>query len=177
MERSIRNVTTEPFMRKEGQSLLARLADLELKVKEKTQIARALKDEEAKKSEVSNKIKAELSRHTGERDYLLGEHKKASEDFKSKYGNKPSSINEKDAMSGLAQMDAARYTQLMTDLAMGGGDTAAPEWANLNFLERLPMESTISDPKALLMDEINKLRQEKSDFAGELEKAQSLLKL
>ncbi len=36
LERSIRNVTTEPFMRKEGQSLLARLADLELKVKEKT---------------------------------------------------------------------------------------------------------------------------------------------
>ena len=177
LERSIRNVTTEPFMRKEGQSLLARLADLELKVKEKTQIARALKEEEAKKSEVSNKLKSELSRYTGERDYLLGEHKKASEDFKSKYGNKPSSINEKDAMSGLAQMDAARYTQLMTDLAMGGGDTAAPEWANLNFLERLPMESTISDPKALLMDEINKLRQEKSDFAGELEKAQSLLKL
>lgn len=27
------------------------------------------------------------------------------------------------------------------------------------------------------MDEINKLRQEKSDFAGELEKAQSLLRL
>ena len=35
LERSIRNVTTEPFMRKEGQSLLARLADVELKVKEK----------------------------------------------------------------------------------------------------------------------------------------------
>jgi len=66
---------------------------------------------------------------------------------------------------------------MMTDLAMGGGDTAAPEWANLNFLERLPTSSTLSDPKAQLMDEINKLRQEKSDFASELEKAQSLLKL
>lgn len=68
-------------------------------------------------------------------------------------------------------MDAARYTQMMTDLAMGGINSAAPEWANLNFLERLPMEATLSDPKAQLMDEINKLRQEKSDFAGELEKA------
>lgn len=86
LERSIRNVTTEPFMRKEGQSLLARLADLELKVKEKTQIARALKDEEGKKSEVSSKLKSELSKLTGERDYLLGEHKKASEYFKGKVG-------------------------------------------------------------------------------------------
>ena len=176
LERSIRNVTTEPFMRKEGQSLLARLADLELKVKEKTQISKALKEEEAKKSEISAKIKAELSRNTGERDYLLGEHKKASEDFKGKVGSK-NSISENDAMSGLQQMDAARYTQMMTDLAMGGTNTAAPEWANLNFLERLPIEATISDPKAQLMDEINKLRQEKSDFAGELEKAQSLLRL
>ena len=87
-------------MRKEGQSLLARLADLELKVKEKSQISKALKEEEARKSEVSAKIKAELSRHTGERDYLLGEHKKASEDFKGKIGSK-NSISENDAMSGL----------------------------------------------------------------------------
>jgi hypothetical protein len=45
-------------------------------------------------------LKAELSRNTGERDYLLGEHKKASEDFKGKVGQK-SNISEKDAMSGL----------------------------------------------------------------------------
>ncbi len=57
-------------------------------------------------------------------------------------------------------MDAARYTQMMTELAMGGTNTADPEWPNLNFLERLPMEATLSDPKAQLMDEINKLRQE-----------------
>lgn len=50
-------------MRKEGQSLLARLADVELKVKEKTQIAKALKEEESKKAEVNSKVKAELSRH------------------------------------------------------------------------------------------------------------------
>jgi hypothetical protein len=29
----------------------------------------------------------------------------------------------------------------------------------------------LNDPKAQLLDEINKLRQEKSDFASELEKA------
>ena len=80
--------------------MLARLADLELKVKEKTQIAKALKDEESKKSEVSAKVKAELSRFTGERDYLLGEHKKASEDFKGKVGSK-ASISENDVVSGL----------------------------------------------------------------------------
>ena len=68
-------------------------------------------------------------------------------------------------------MDATRYSQLMTDLAMGGANNAAPAWASLQFLERLPVESTLNDPKAQLMDEINKLRQEKSDFASELEKA------
>jgi hypothetical protein len=39
LERTIRNVTAEPFMRKEGQSMNARMAELELKVKEKTRIA------------------------------------------------------------------------------------------------------------------------------------------
>lgn len=59
-----------------------------------------MKDEESKKSEVSSKVKAELARYTGERDYLLGEHKKASEDFKGKVGSK-ANISENDAMSGL----------------------------------------------------------------------------
>jgi predicted nucleic acid-binding Zn-ribbon protein len=39
LERSIRNVTTEPFLRKEGQNVQARIADLELKLKERSNVA------------------------------------------------------------------------------------------------------------------------------------------
>jgi len=88
----------------------ARMAELELKVKEKSRIAQTLKDEEAKKAEIASKARAELARLTGERDYLAGEHKKASEDFKSKNGSRlmagPTSM---DAMNGLNNMDAKRY--------------------------------------------------------------------
>lgn len=38
----------------------ARMAELELKVKEKSRIAQTLRDEEAKKGEMSNKARSEL---------------------------------------------------------------------------------------------------------------------
>lgn len=179
LERTIRNVTAEPFLRKEGQSMQARMAELELKVKEKSRIAQTLKDEEGKKAETANKSRAELQRLTGERDYLAGEHKKASEDFKAKHGRTagsgPTGI---DAMNGLNNMDSKRYEQMMTDLAMGGNDnSAAPAWANLPFLDRMPATANVGDPKAVLQDEIKVLQLEKSGFAQELEKAQNLLKL
>jgi len=45
----------------------------------------------------------------------------------------------------------------MTDLAMGGADTAAPSWASLPFLDRIPSTSNLNDPKAILQDEIKVL--------------------
>lgn len=156
----------------------ARMAELELKVKEKSRIAQTLRDEEAKKGEMSNKARSELQRLTGERDYLAGEHKKASEDFKAKHGRTGASgPNAGDALNGLSNMDSKRYDQMMTDLAMGGAETAAPAWANLPFLDRMPASATNNDPKAILQDEIKILQIEKSGFAQELEKAQNLLKL
>lgn len=62
----------------------------------------------------------------------------------------------------------------MTDLAMG--DVGQPEWARLPFLVRGDVDENIT-PKERLQKEIERLRQEKSDFAAELEKAQNLLKL
>ena len=45
--------------------------------------------------------------------------------------------SEQDAVNGLMKMDAAKYSTLMTDLAMGAqGSSAAPIWANLPFLEQ-----------------------------------------
>ena len=45
--------------------------------------------------------------------------------------------SEQDAVNGLMKMDAAKYSTLMTDLAMGAqGSGAAPIWANLPFLEQ-----------------------------------------
>ena len=43
---------------------------------------------------------------------------------------------ENDAVHGLIKMDAAKYSTLMTDLAMGVPTQGnAPIWANLPFLE------------------------------------------
>jgi hypothetical protein len=112
-------------MRKEGQSMNARMAELELKVKEKSRIAQTLRDEESKKAEIATKARSELQKLTGERDYLAGEHKKASDDFKMRHGQAPiTGPNAGEALTGLNTMDGKRYEQMMTDLAMGGADTA-----------------------------------------------------
>ena len=95
---------------------------------------------------------------TGERDYLAGEHKRASDDFKLKHGRvQTSGPNAGEALSGLSNMDGKRYEQMMTDLAMGGVDSAQPAWANLPFLDRMPNKAGSSDPKAVLLDEISVL--------------------
>ena len=74
-------------------------------------------------------------------------------------------------------MDAAKYSTLMTDLAMGVPPQGnAPIWANLPFLEQHEVKRS-EDPKKQLKSEIDRLRQEKSDFASELEKAQNLIRL
>lgn len=72
--------------------------------------------------------------------------------------------------------DAGKYSQTMTDLAMGF-DGAEPVWARLPFLERHTVATASSDPKQQLHTEIEALRQEKSEFAAELEKATRLLTL
>ena len=80
-------------------------------------------------------------------------------------------------MTGLIKMDATKYSTLMTDLAMGApARGAAPIWASLPFLEQ-PVTKPDADPKKALKAEIDRLRQEKSEFAAELEKAQKLLRL
>ena len=61
--------------------------------------------------------------------------------------------------------------------ALGGG--SQPIWANLPFLENPASTSQAKegDPRKAIKGEIDRLKQEKSDFAAELEKAQNLLKL
>jgi len=73
-------------------------------------------------------------------------------------------------------MDPTKYTTTMVDLAMGAPQGAGPIWANLPFLEPA-VERPNDDPKKGLKNDIDRLRQEKSDFAAELEKSQNLLRL
>jgi hypothetical protein len=73
-------------------------------------------------------------------------------------------------------MDPSKYATTMVDLAMGVNQGAGPIWANLPFLEPA-VERPNDDPKKGLKNDIDRLRQEKSDFAAELEKAQNLLRL
>lgn len=104
-----------------------------------------MKEEEAKKAEIANKARSELQKLSGERDYLAGEHKKAAEDFKLKHNKTAASVTASDALNGLNTLDAKRYETMMTDLAMGG-DSSAPSWANLPFLDRITVNTT-ADPK------------------------------
>lgn len=150
----------------------ARMAELELKVKEKTRIAQTLREEEAKKAEQANKARAELQHLIGEKNILQGQHAEVMKTFKEKHGNKtgPNAI---DAMNGLNATDAQRYELMMQDIATD----QAPSWANLPFLSRGDASATPNDPKAALQREIDALRLEKTEFAQELEKATNLLKL
>lgn len=174
LERHVRNMSTEPFMRKPGQSVANRVADLELKNKEKGAIASQLKAEETKKGAQAAKMKAELQKLLGERDYLSGEHGKVSAEFQATAANRQ--LNQGDAMKGLMDADQAKYSQTMTDLAMGY-EGAEPVWARLPFLERHTIGTASEDPKVQLQGEIEALRQEKAEFAAELEKATRLLSL
>lgn len=132
IERSLRQIATEPFMRKEGQSVASRIADLELKLKERTAVATARKEEETKLAAQNKQKKTALQKLQGERDYLSGEHSKATADFRTTHQNR--SINEQDAAKGLLETDSKLYSRTLTDLAMGGSER--PIWANLPFLDR-----------------------------------------
>ena len=95
------------------------------------------------------------------------DYNKAKDEFTQRYGNKAPS--EADAVQGLIQMDANKYTNMLTDLVMGD-----PSWAKLDFLER--ETDQVAGPEGV-KNEISFLTQEKADLAGELEKAQNLLRL
>lgn len=77
------------------------------------------------------KKKSALALVTYEKDTLTIDYNKAKEDFNAIHGNK--GPTETDAVQGLIQMDAGKYTNMLTDLVMGAGD--APSWAKLDFLE------------------------------------------
>lgn len=113
---------------------------------------------------------------TGETNQIEGSHKAIQEEYKQKQESRVGP-SENDAVHGLLKMDAAKYSNLMTDLAMGEPASHAPIWANLPFLEQAQQKPDQQDPKKQLKSEIDRLRQEKSDFASELEKAQNLLRL
>ena len=110
----------------------------------------------------------------GENENLEGKHKQIKGDFQEKF-DKRGGPNQQDAFNGLLKMDASKLTTTMVDLAMGA-QSAAPIWANLPFLEPVPNKPG-TDEKKILRDELDRIRQEKSDFAAELEKAQNLLRL
>jgi hypothetical protein len=89
------------------------------------------------------------------------DYRKAKEDFQREHGSK--GLTEADAVKGLFQMDASKYTHTLTDLVLGGGDVS---WAKMDFIER------DNDHKEDgLKHEMQILTQEKADLANELEQA------
>ena len=93
----------------------------------------------------------------GETQQIEGSHKAVQEEFKERQDNRKGP-SEQDAVHGLIKMDAAKYSTLMTDLAMGVPTQGnAPIWANLPFLEQTQQRSD-GDPKKMIKDEIDRLR-------------------
>jgi chromosome segregation ATPase len=179
LERTITNIISGPFMRKEGQSMQQRMAELEHKVKEKSSLAAKLHEECMKKKDAADKAEQELNKLRGQRDYLAGEHKQATEEFKQKHATNQNARqpNSFDTVVALHNTDQSKYNTMMDDLRQNHTETgAAPAWANLPFLDRMPANAH-TDPKQQLQEEIKALQMEKSSFAQELEKAQNLLKL
>ena len=178
IERSIRNVTAEPFLPKDGgQSLAARITQLQTRVNAQTKEAHRLKAVEAEVADDHAAKKAALTVLQAQTKDLAAQHGATLDAFRAEQANHKGPT-EQEVGKGLLGADPGKFTTTMTDLYMGGADTAAPIWAKLPFLERATDEADRDkDPKAVLRAEIAKLTQEKSDFAAELEKAESLLRL
>ena len=100
---------------------------------------------------------------------LEKKHNEVKKNFQESFENNRGP-NEQDAFHGLLKMDPSKYATTMVDLAMGAPQGGGPIWANLPFLEAA-VERHDADPKKAIKTEIDRLRQEKSDFAAELEKA------
>ena len=93
----------------------------------------------------------------GETQQIEGSHKVVQEEFKDRQDNRKGP-SEQDAMHGLIKMDAAKYSTLMTDLAMGVPSQGnAPIWANLPFLEQT-VQAENGDPLKQCKAEIDRLR-------------------
>jgi len=75
IERSIKNVTAEPFLRKEeGNSLAVRIQDLQQRLQEKDRLARKLKEEENTIVGQYKEHEAILQKLTGEAREVEGSH-------------------------------------------------------------------------------------------------------
>lgn len=107
---------------------------------------------------------------TNNKKELEMKHQNVKTEFNEKF-DRERGPNEQDAFNGLLKMDPSKYATTMVDLAMGVPSDGAPIWANLPFMEQAPTKADGSDTKIEIKSEIERLQQEKSDFAAELEKA------
>ena len=82
IERSIRNVTAEPFLQKEdGNTIKVRIEDLRHRLGEKESLARKRKEEEKKITEEFKELEIEMHKLTGEKNQIEGTHKALKEEF------------------------------------------------------------------------------------------------
>jgi chromosome segregation ATPase len=105
------------------------MTDLEERLIEKEKHLKALREEEAKKTNDYNTLKTNVEKLRGERDYLHKENEK----LKSKYTDE-NGINDFKVYKTLFQMDPQKYGQTMKDLSVSNDNI--PIWANMDFLER-----------------------------------------
>ena len=84
IERSIRNVTAEPFLKKDsGQTIAMKIVDLKEKLREKEKLCRTLKEQERGTKTRFDAQKAELEKLTGAKNTKEGEHQEIRKNFQS----------------------------------------------------------------------------------------------
>lgn len=131
---------------------------------------KAKEEEQQKWDELSNlNNKQQLLK--GENDYIKGQHTEAKNKFIA--ANKEASVS--DVFRDLYNKDQKKSAEAMMDTFIK--PESMPIWKDINFLERADNKQiNLDDPKEL-KNEIVRIKHENKDFAAELDRAQTLLKL
>lgn len=124
-------------------------------------------------------MKAQKQKLAGENDVIKAQHQEARSKFIAANGE----VTDADVHRDLFKMDKAKYAETMGDLATK--PESQPIWRDYDFLDRREdkkgsasaQSAQNSNDLKYLKNEAIRMKHENRDFAAELDKAQSLLKL
>ena len=172
IERSIAQITSYPFARNQtGEpSTVQKVAQLELRLEELQRANQKIKQEEQMKWQELGDLRSKVQKIKGESEYIKAQHQEARSKFVAAHGE----VNAQSVYRDLAKLDQNAYKDVTNDISVK--PESQPIWKDYDFLERGTTPADAGDLKSLKA-EIIRMKHENKDFAAELDKAQSLLKL
>ena len=115
-------------------------------------------------------LRSKVQKIKGESEYIKAQHQEARSKFVAAHGE----VNAQSVYRDLAKLDQNAYKDVTNDISVK--PESQPIWKDYDFLERGTTPADAGDLKSLKA-EIIRMKHENKDFAAELDKAQSLLKL